>query len=394
MKTTPKEFGLPINIQDLLTARTVEWERLEFKAGWNPEAVLHTMCAFANDLHNLGGGYILIGVAEQKGQPVLPAAGLNPKELDAIQKEVLRLGHLIIPPYHPLMAPCDVGGRVVLVLSAPGGQTRPYKAPVSLSRENREYGYYVRKGSATVRAKHGDEVELISMAATVPFDDRINLQASLDDLDLGLVRAYLKRVGSDLYRSSAKMDFNDLCRRMNVAEGPEERAHPKNVGLMFFSERPEEFFPYCRIEVAHFPEGLGADSFTEKTFAGPLDRMLSEAINHLRSQVVEEKVIKHPDRAEAERCSNYPFVALEEALGNAVYHRAYDVREPVEIRILPDRILIHSVPGPDRSIRDVDLRNRRFLPRRYRNRRIGEFLKELELTEGRGDRHPENDTGP
>ena len=32
---------LPVNINDLLTARTVEWERLEFKAGWNPKAVLH-----------------------------------------------------------------------------------------------------------------------------------------------------------------------------------------------------------------------------------------------------------------------------------------------------------------------------------------------------------------
>jgi ATP-dependent DNA helicase RecG len=31
---------LPVNIDDLLTARTVEWEPLEFKAGWNPKAVL------------------------------------------------------------------------------------------------------------------------------------------------------------------------------------------------------------------------------------------------------------------------------------------------------------------------------------------------------------------
>ena len=38
---------LPINIDDLINARTVEWERLEFKEGWNPEDVLHTMCAFA-----------------------------------------------------------------------------------------------------------------------------------------------------------------------------------------------------------------------------------------------------------------------------------------------------------------------------------------------------------
>ena len=37
---------LPININDLLRGKPVEWERLEFKAGWNPEAVLHTLCAF------------------------------------------------------------------------------------------------------------------------------------------------------------------------------------------------------------------------------------------------------------------------------------------------------------------------------------------------------------
>jgi predicted HTH transcriptional regulator len=52
---------LPINIDDVLRGQTVEWERLEFKKGWNPEAILHTLCAFANDFHNLGGGYIFIG---------------------------------------------------------------------------------------------------------------------------------------------------------------------------------------------------------------------------------------------------------------------------------------------------------------------------------------------
>jgi hypothetical protein len=58
---SPFAMPLPIKIDDVLHGQTVEWERLEFKQGWNPEAVLHTMCAFANDFHNLGGGYIFIG---------------------------------------------------------------------------------------------------------------------------------------------------------------------------------------------------------------------------------------------------------------------------------------------------------------------------------------------
>ena len=48
---------LPINLQDLLRQRTVEGERIEYKAGWNPDAVIRTLCAFANDFENLGGGY-------------------------------------------------------------------------------------------------------------------------------------------------------------------------------------------------------------------------------------------------------------------------------------------------------------------------------------------------
>ncbi len=84
---------LPINIHDLLNARTVEWERLEFKSGWNPKAVLNTLCAFANDFHNLGGGYIILGVKEDKGRPILPPAGLSLDQIDAIQKEIVDLGY-------------------------------------------------------------------------------------------------------------------------------------------------------------------------------------------------------------------------------------------------------------------------------------------------------------
>ncbi len=42
-----------------------------------------------------------------------------------------------------------------------------------------------------------------------------------------------------------------------------------------------------------------------------------------------------------------------------------------------------SFPGSDRSIRMEDLQQGKAVSRRYRNRRIGEFLKELDLAEGR-----------
>ena len=123
---------LPININHLLRQRTIEGERIEYKAGWNPQSVLHTVCAFANDFHNLGGGYVVLGVKERDGRPVLPPKGIPPDSVDAIQKELLNLGNSAIQPYyHPLTGTYAIDGRTILVLWVPGGETRPYKAKVT-----------------------------------------------------------------------------------------------------------------------------------------------------------------------------------------------------------------------------------------------------------------------
>ena len=74
---------------------------------------------------------------------------------------------------------------------------------------------------------------------------------------------------------------------------------------------------------------------------------------------------------------------MEEALANAVYHRAYDIREPIEVRVEKNMIEIVSFPGPDCSVTQEGLKQYKVSNRRYRNRRIGDILKELHLTEGR-----------
>ena len=70
-------MALPININELITGKTVEWERIEFREGWNPERTLRISCAFANDFNNWGGGYIILGVVENRGQPIFPPRGYD-----------------------------------------------------------------------------------------------------------------------------------------------------------------------------------------------------------------------------------------------------------------------------------------------------------------------------
>lgn len=150
-------MSLPIAITDILHGHAVEWARLEFKESWNPLKVLHTLCAFANDFHNLGGGYVVIGVAEDKGRPVLPPVGLTQEDADRIQKELQNLGHsAIFPAYHPLAAPYVVDGKLVLVLWVPGGRNRAYRAKTSLAKDSMETAWYIRKNSNTVKAAGAD----------------------------------------------------------------------------------------------------------------------------------------------------------------------------------------------------------------------------------------------
>ena len=144
-----------------------------------------------------------------------------------------------------------------------------------------------------------------------------------------------------------------------------------------------KYIPCTQIDVVEFPEGAGGDQIEEKIFRGPLHQQLREALQYIRNSVIKERVVKYPDRAEADRFFNYPYAAIEESLANAVYHKAYDVREPIEVRVEKDKIEILSFPGPDRSVTVEALRSFNVFVRRYRNRRIGDFLKELHLTEGR-----------
>lgn len=94
---------IPLKIETLLEGRVVEHDRVEYKTGWNPNDIIHSICAFANDYDNSNGGYIVIGVKEENGMPVFPLAGVQKEELDSIQQEIFQYCNMIVPRYIPRM---------------------------------------------------------------------------------------------------------------------------------------------------------------------------------------------------------------------------------------------------------------------------------------------------
>ena len=137
-----------------------------------------------------------------------------------------------------------------------------------------------------------------------------------------------------------------------------------------FAEHPEKFIPGSYIELIRFntKEAEASDDFIEKTFTGPIWKQVQDALDYINTNVIEEKVVKLQGQAESER----------------FFHKSYREQEPVEIRIYVDSIQILNYPGLAKWINLERFAEGRIKGRKYRNRRIGELFKEIDLSEKKG----------
>ena len=376
---------LSINLDDLLHCRGVESERVEFKASWDPRATgpqaLRTICAFANDYHNLNGGYIVIGVGERDGRAALPPSGLSAEEVEAAQRWIRGHCNRLDPPYAPILSPETVGDRLILVVWAPGSEMRPHRAPADRGSPGR---YWVRLGSETVDAEQrGDLLRgLVQQTARVPWDDRRALDARVEDLREAKVREYLRDVRSGLLDEPNE---RDVYRRMRLTMKVNDHEVPRNAGLLFFARDPSEWFRGAGIEVVQFAADRAGDVQEERIFGGALVDQVRDCLSYLENFSAFH-LQKQQDRSQVRGWVSYPPTALRETLVNAVYHRSYDADqpEPTKVYLYPGRVEVISYPGPVPGIEARHLApNAEVRAAPARNRRIGEFLKELRLAEGR-----------
>lgn len=180
---------IPLKIETLLKGRVVEHDRVEYKTGWNPNDIIHSICAFANDYDNTNGGYIVIGVKEENGMPVFPLEGVPKEDLDSIQQEIFQYCNQIVPRYIPGMEIIDYqnSGIFLIYLWCSAGDSGPYQAPKTVYLEkgmkaDKNLKYWIRPASLTTDAKQDEISELFDKFNSVPFDDRVNRKATIDNI--------------------------------------------------------------------------------------------------------------------------------------------------------------------------------------------------------------------
>ncbi len=224
------------------------------------------------------------------------------------------------------------------------------------------------------------------MSDHTPFDCRANHKATFDDISPILLEDHLRKTGSKLARQVRERGVEEILKDMQLLVGPPELRYIQNVAIMMFCEHPDKFFRYTYVQMTSFPEGSVENPSISEDFpniTGSVPQMILATMERFRNLIIREKVIKIPNQMQALRIMNYPYQAIEEAVVNAFYHRDYMSCEPITIEIEPDCINIMNFPGIDRSISERTIvEGKRFVSRYYRNRRLGEFLKELDLSEG------------
>lgn len=376
---------LPVKLDDLIHARTVESVRIDFKATWNPviaDAVVTTVSAFANDLQGLNGGYVVLGIEEEGGVPHLPPRGLDGLDLEKVQKEIhKRCAGMITPAYIPLVVPVVYQDRSIVVIYAPAGDARPYQAP---NPRGGERAHWVRIGPETRKAEGTLLSQLLELSVRLPFDERKALGVSLAVVSPRLLARYLAESGSDLAVDPSHLDVPDVLQRLRLSAGTNGTQAPKNAALLCFTEDPEAYLESrgIRIELAQFRDDQGGDLIEARAFTGPLQSQIRDTLGFL-DRLYGEIVRKLPDEAQSERFVAFPQSALREAIVNAVYHRSYEgAHPPPRIGLYPDRIEITSYPGPVAGLEarhlDPGARPPQVPPR---NPLVGDLLKAIRLAE-------------
>ena len=366
---------IAICLKKILDPRVIENERIEFMSNWDPESVLHSICAFSNDISNLGGGYIVVGMEDRNA-----TIGIESKEIQRIGHQLSKLIRMVESECEVESESFETDGKNLFVIWTPSGRRKPYRCPISVG-ESKEKAVYVRRLASTTMATRSEIRELISMASDVPFDDRPNRKAMESDIDPALLEGYLRKVDSKLL-PSGKMDVNGILERMHMTDRMYEETCYRNVALLFFCREPDRFFEGAYIEATYRPDPTGKD-MVEKRCSGPLDSQIVQAVEFVRKYAIEQRTIKHRDTPVADRPYSYPPECVEEAITNAVLHKDYSLRRPISLIIDYDRITIRSHPGPYRDITDEDLRNGIMISDNVRNARVGNILKELGLAEAR-----------
>lgn len=381
------DMTIPIDLAELSRRENEQTEWKENVA--DIDDVVATLSAFANDLQNLGGGYVVCGAREERdadGFPRLARTGLTASRLKEVENTVLaRCRDRVSPPLVPLVEelPSDNDSRRILVFIQPATGTAH-----TFRRGHDGAKYYVRVSRSTIEARNGVlRLLLVRNGVLEPWDRRPCNGATVKDLDLLGLREGLQRMGVfDPERGVEPylvdgVQITPFVPSICVAEPLTGVLRPRNYAILLFGREPQRFVPGAFAIYSKYPGRDRTDAVSQRFDIASTLLDQAKRLQDLLDAEVHTLIDK--SNMEAPNTVNYPRRALQEAMINALAHRDYELVDPVRLVSYRDRIEFTSPGGLPVGVTLEDLRKRSVAPR-WRNQSLAWFLSRLQLAQAEG----------
>ena len=329
--------------------RRDERQKVEFKEGFIKTGELaERIMAFAN----ADGGVIYLGIAE--GPPAHPSGKIQQVTKEHYDNIHRAARDLLVPPVVGVTTQeVEVQGKKALAIVVP--QTGNL-------HQHRNGRILIRRGSENV-ALLGDALRQTLLEREQPsFDDRPVWEAEVDDLDPARVEWYLKRAAQERnIPADLSLPLEQNLVRLGAVIRDGQRTVPRVAGILLFGKESQRFVRQSVVRLARFQGKLPLNFIDRLDCIGTLPQMIDEAERFVRRNTRVAAKITGFERREI---TEYPYLAIREAIANAVAHRNY-WRKDVEVRvsIFADRIEVQSpgrLPAPltlDTLGEDYALRN-------------------------------------
>jgi len=383
---------------DLKELARRESEKVEWKENGDDndvvKSMVKTISAFANDIANMGGGYVVCGAKESKdeyGFPKLIFTGLSADKVKEIEGKVLQycrdyVSPSIAPTVEELENPENPQSRILIFIIIADRQVHSF-------RDGEKSAFYVRIGRDTREARNGILRQLLESKGQVePFDKRPNANTDEKDIDSLLFRDCMSEMGliqpnkqlEDYY--SEKEQIAEFVPPLFVRKTLDNNLCLRNFALFLFGKKSSISlnFPDA-FTIFSIYNGIDRSESTSEryTLSGSIIEQTKKVISLLDTHVsiVFDKTKTKPNQ------EKYPKRALQEAVVNAIVHRDYEIGEPIRITVFSDRIEIKSPGTLHWGVDKEKFRQGKASPK-WRNQSFAYLFNKLHLAQSEGQGIP------
>ena len=240
---------------------------------------------------------------------------------------------------------------------------------------------YLRVGDKTKELKGDDLRNLEYAKSTRHFEDEINRDASIEDLDEELISEYKEKL------DASHLPTEQVLKARAFIKSQDGNNYLTNAAVLLFAKNITQFYPNCRVRFVRYDGnsaqvGTRMNIIKDKTIECNILKLIDKTRLFISSQLREFTTLD-PLTGKFKTVPEYPEFSWLEGIVNAVTHREYGMSgRYILVTMFDDRLEIKS-PGKLPNIVTVDnIKDTRYA----RNPRISRVLTDFgwvrELNEG------------